>query len=142
MTYIASSGLHDRTLSKRGGRRERQRLPKNVKNKSHGGKNIFCPPTQRCGLQRGILSNYQTDHRFLPGSNTDLNLRLFLEKHKNYWSKLGGIHFKENWRNCFIFIYLFQQINQLQPQWMQAAWQAQVKGHCSLAFPYIKLSLL
>lgn len=54
----------------------------------------------------------------------------------------GGIHFKENWRNCFIFIYLFQQINQLQPQWMQAAWQAQVKGHCSLAFPYIKLSLL
>lgn len=83
-------GLHDRTLSKRGGRRERQRLPKNVKNKSLRGKKYLLSSSTGCGLRRGSLSNYQTDRRILPGSNTDSNLCLFPEKHKNYWSKLGG----------------------------------------------------
>lgn len=54
-------GLHDRTLSKRGGRRERQRLPKNVKNKSCGGKNIFSPPTRDVGYKEvAFLTTKQT----------------------------------------------------------------------------------
>lgn len=138
-------GLHDRTLSKRAGRRKRQRLPKNVKNKSHGGKNILSPPTRDVGYKEvSFLTTKQTT----VSSQEAILTRICVYFSRSirtiglscWWG--GEIRFKENWRNCFIFIYLFQQTNQLQPQWMQAAWQPQVKGHCSLACPYLRLPLL
>lgn len=136
-------GLPDRTLSKRGGRRKRQRLQKNVKNKSCGGKNIFFPPTQDVGYKEvAFLTTKQTTVSSQEAILTRICV-YFSRSIRTIGLSWGGeIHFKENWRNCFIFIYLFQQVNQQQPQWMQATWQPQVKGRCSLAFPYLKLSLL
>lgn len=135
-------GLHDRTLSKRGGRRERQRLPKNVKNKSLRGKNIFSPPARDVGYKEvAFLTTKQTTVSSQEAILTRICV-YFPRSIRTIGLSWGEIHFKEKWRNCFIFIYLFQQTSQQQPQWMQAAWQPQVKGRCSLAFPYLKLSLL
>lgn len=105
-------------------------------------KNIFSPPARDVGYEEvAFLTTEQTTVSSQEAILTRICV-YFPRSIRTIGLSWEEIHFKENWRNCFIFIYLFQQTSQQQPQWMQAAWQPQVKGRCSLAFPYLKLSLL